>query len=268
MGNKKQLSPEEILELETPYFEWQAYMGTTKHMGGLETTKELIELCHIDEDTYVLDVGCGVGATLCYIAKKYGCNVVGIDLSARMIDQSTERARGKGVEDRIELKVADAQNLPFEDALFDVVMSESVATFIRDKRRVISEYARVAKPGGYVGLNEEFWIETPPAQMVEGVRHIWDIKPDIPTCDGWMGLLEGAGLSDIVVRTYKFNTLRESSQIRRYGFQDIWRMLYRTLGLYIKHPSFRAYMARRRLPKNFFEYLGYGIFVGRRGDAE
>lgn len=66
---RDELSPEEILELETPYFELQTYVGTTKHMGGLETTRELIELCHINKGKYVLDVGCGTGATPCYIAK-------------------------------------------------------------------------------------------------------------------------------------------------------------------------------------------------------
>ena len=265
MENKKQPLLAETSDPKVTYFELQAFIGTTKHMGGFETTRELIELCHINKDTYVLDVGCGVGATACYLAKRYGCSVVGVDIRESMIARSSERAKKEGIEDRVEFRVADAQNLPFEDALFDVVICESVVTFIKDKQKAVSEYARVAKPGGYVGLNEERWIEIPPAQLVERVRHIWDIKPDIPTFEGWMGLLQGAGLSDIVVRTYRFNVRRESSQIKRYGFQDMWRMFYRTLFLYIKNPAFRKYMAeRQRLPKDTFRYLGYAIFVGRR----
>jgi ubiquinone/menaquinone biosynthesis C-methylase UbiE len=262
MKSKKQL-PQGIPELS--YFELQAYIGTTKHLGGFETTKTLIELCHIGKDTYVLEVGCGVGATACYLAKKYGCNVVGVDLHKSMIARSNERAQREGVEDRVEFRVADAQTLPFDDAHFDVVIGESVATFIEDKERVVSEYARVTAPGGYVGLNEELWIETPPAQLVEQVRLIWDIKPDIPTLEGWMGFLENAGLRDIVVRTYEFDTRREATQVQRYRFQDMWRMFYRTLFLYVKNPDFRKYMAgRHRLPKDIFRYLGYAIFVGRR----
>jgi len=261
MGNKKT----EMADPEISYFELQAYVGTTKHMGGFETTKALIELCHIGKDTYLLEIGCGVGATACYLAKKYGCRVVGVDLRESMIARSNERAQKEGVADHVEFRVADAQDLPFEDARFDVVISESVLTFIKDKQRVVSECARVTKPGGYVGLNEELWIETPPVSMVEHVRHIWDIKPDIPTFEGWMGLLEGAGLRDVLVRTYKFSARRESSQIQRYRFHDMWRMFYRTLFLYVKNPTFRKYMAERRyLPKDLFEYLGYAIFVGRK----
>jgi arsenite methyltransferase len=261
MENKKP----EMSDPELSYFELQAYIGTTKHMGGFETTKALIELCHIGQDTYVLEIGCGVGATACYLAKRYGCNVVGVDIRESMIARSNERARKQGVVDRVEFRVADAQHLLFEDALFDVVISESVLTFIKDKQGVVSECVRVTRPGGYVGLNEELWLKTPPASLVERVRRIWDIKPDIPTLEDWVGFLDNAGLRDVVVQTYKFDARRESTQVQRYHLQDMWRMFYRTLLLYVKNPAFRKYMAERRhLPKGLFEYLGHAIFVGRR----
>ena len=247
------------------YFGLQAYVGTTKHMGGLESTKVLIELCPIGQDTSVLEVGCGVGATACYLAKEYGCQVIGVDFSKAMIVRSNERAQKEGVIDRVRFRVADVQYLPFEDTFFDIVIGESVLTFVHDKPRAVSECARVTKLGGYVALNEELWIETPSIQMVERIRHIWDIKPDIPTTEGWMGLLESVGLKDIDVRTYKFDTRREASQVKRYDFQDMWRMFYRSLYLYIINPDFRKYMAERnRLPKDIFRYLGYAVFVGRK----
>lgn len=105
----------------------------------------------------------------------------------------------------------------------------------------------------------------PPARMVDRVGQIWDIKPDIPTLEGWIELLESAGLRDILVQTYKFDVRREATQVQRYDFQDRWRMLYRMLFLYIKNPAFREYMAERRYPpKDLFEHLGYALFVGRR----
>ena len=96
---RDELSPEEVSALELSYFGLQAYWGVTKHMGGLKATRELIELCHIDEGKYVLDVGCGIGITPCYLAKRYGCRVVGVDISQKMVDRSKERAKREGVED-------------------------------------------------------------------------------------------------------------------------------------------------------------------------
>jgi arsenite methyltransferase len=248
------------------YFGLQAYIGTTKHMGGFETTKELIELCHIDRDTYVLDVGCGAGATACYLAKAHGCWVVGVDLRESMVALARERARREGVEDRVEFRAADAQDLPFEDGPFDAVLCESVATFVEDRPQVARELVRVARPGGYVGLNEEIWLKTPPpAELVTFVKRTWDVEPSVPTAEGWVAILESAGLRDVVARIYAFDARRESSQLKRYRPRDMLRMLYRTLTLYLRNPDFREYMkGRQRIPKNLFEYWGYALLVGRR----
>jgi ubiquinone/menaquinone biosynthesis C-methylase UbiE len=267
MRNRKQLSQEKTLEPEISYFGLQAYWGATKHMGGLKATKELIESCHIKKDTYVLDVGCGVGVTSCYLAKNYGCKVVGVDISEMMIYRANERRKREHVEDRVEFRVADVQNLPFENDIFDVVISESVITFVKDKQRAVNECVRVTKPGGYIGLNEETWMKMPPQEIVEYYYRTWDIKAETLTSDNWKELLRKSGLKDIVVRTYKFkSSLNEYIDELRFYIKDYPGMLYRALFLYIKSPAFRKYTKGRytSLPKNFFEYLGYGIYVGRK----
>ncbi len=265
MKNKKQSPQKEISEPELSYFGLQAYVGDTKHAGGLKVTRALIELCHINNGKYVLDVGCGVGRTPCYLAKRHDCKVVGVDISERMIDWSKERAKREGVGNRVEFRVADVQNLPFRDALFDAVIGESITTLLEDKQRGVSEYVRVTKPGGYVGLNEMTWIKTPPpAELVEYLFRTTGAKME--TSDGWKGLLEGSGLRDIVVRTYKINLLREYIyRIRQLGLKDFSSILYRIFSLYIRSSAFRRYMRERPpAPKNIYEYWGYGIYVGRK----
>jgi len=252
-------------EPEISYFELQAYVGTTKHMGGFETTKELIELCHVDGDTYVLDAGCGAGATASYLAKAYGCRVVGVDLREAMVTLSTERARKQGVIDHVEFRVADAQELPFDDGTFDVILCESVATFIEDKQRVVEELARVVKQGGYVGLNEEIWLKPPTPEVADHVKRMWPVKPNVPTAGGWEALLKNAGLQDVFIKAYKVDARREATQVKRYALGDVFRMFWRALVLYVKSAEFRAYMKKqRRFPKDVFEYLGYVVLVGRR----
>lgn len=261
-------SPVEISELELTYFGLQAYWGATKHRGGLKATRELIELCRIDNGKYVLAVGCGVGVTPCYIAKRHGCRVVGVDISEMMIARSKERARREGVEDRVEFRVADAQDLPFEDDLFDAVICESVNAFVEDRERAVGEYVRVTKPRGYVGLNEVTWIKAPPpTELVEYLYRTTGAEGE--TSDVWEGLLEGSGLRDMVVRTYEINTIREFIYgFRQIGSKDFLRALSRFLALYIVSSAFRRYIKELYPdPKNFkkfFEYLRYGIYAGRK----
>lgn len=257
--------PTRASDVEASYFELQAYTGATKHGGGLGTTRELVKLCHIGTGSYVLDAGCGTGATPCYLAKEVGCRVLAVDLREGMIARARERTQKERVADRVEFRVADARDLPFEDAGFDAALCESVATFVVDKQQVVHELTRVIKPGGYVGLNEEIWIDTPPASLVEEVKRVFSVEPDVPTAGDWQEMLEAAGLRDIVVSPHRFTSRGESSQLKRYRLQDMVAMFYRTLGLYLKNPAFRDYMReRRRLPKDAFKYLGYGLFVGRK----
>ena len=258
------------MESQPAFFDFAAEVGLTKHMGGVDATDALVEMCHIGEGSYVLDVGSGVGVTPCYLAKRYGCRVVGVDISERMVERSRERARREKVAGAVEFRVADAQALPFGDAVFDAVITESVTAFPEDKRKAVGEYVRVTRPGGYVGLNESVWRKAPPPPEVEAwVSQDVGASAQPLTADAWAGLLEGAGLTEITVRTYAIDARDEARGIlRRYGLGGTLRVLWRMLALYAKSPAYRRFVRGTRqggvMPQNLAEYFGYGLFVGRK----
>lgn len=257
-------------EAQPSFFDFAAEVGLTKHIGGIEATDLLVELCHIDEHKYVLDVGCGAGVTPVYIAKKYGSRVVGVDILPMMVERSMERANKEQVTDRTEFRVADAQDLPFDDDTFDAVITESVTAFPEDKQRAVNEYARVTKPGGYVGLNESTWLKVPPPpDVLEWVSQDvgFTVKPQ--TQEAWVGLLEGAGMEEIVVKIYNVDVKDETKGIvQRYGLGGMLKVQLRILRLYLRSSAYRDFLkgVRQRglTPANLNEYFGYGIFVGRK----
>jgi arsenite methyltransferase len=248
------------------YFEIQALMGTTKHMGGLEATRELIAICRIQEGQTILDVGCGVGATAVYLVKEVGCRVAAVDIRESMVSQAKRRAKREGLGGQLEFQVASAISLPFGSSIFEVVLCESVLTFVREKERAICEMARVIRPGGCLGLNEETWLKSPPPQeLVDFTRRTWDIGSPIPSLEGWTELMQSCGLRDIAAHPHPFSAARESSQFRRYRVGDFIHMITQILRLYLTSPDFRQYMSgRTSSPKNLFEYLGYGLYVSRK----
>jgi arsenite methyltransferase len=261
MKSKNQSAPEK------PYFEVQAYWGMTKHMGGLKATEQFVDLCHITHDKYVLVVGCGVGVTPCYLAKKYGCWVVGVDLSPKMVERSKERAKREDVDDRIEFRVADAQNLPFKDATFDAIICESVNAFIDDKPKAISEYVRVIKPGGYLGLNEVTWLKAPPQELAAYLYRV--MGAEFLSSDSWKGLLVDSGLGEIVVRVNKTNALSQwTSEVRQFEISDFIKAWSRYFYLLFKSPAARRFTKEAlSFPKSIFslfQYFGYGLYAGRK----
>ena len=145
------------------FLDMQAYVGITKHIGGLPATRALLALCHVDDAREILEVGCGIGVGPAHAARTYDCRVVGVDISERMVEWSRRRAREEGVQDRIEFRVADVLALPFEADRFDATLCESVLAFVADKEQAVRELVRVTKPGGYVGLNEAFLVTESPS---------------------------------------------------------------------------------------------------------
>jgi arsenite methyltransferase len=243
------------MEPEISYFELQAYMGTTKHLGGLDSTRELISRCQISADTRVLDAGCGVGATACYLVKTYGCRVAGVDLRESMVERARERAQREEVAGQANFRTADVRDL----------LCESVATFVEDKQQVVDELVRVVKAGGRVGLNEQIWLQPPTEEMRQFARKTWDITAEIPTQEDWERMLTVAGVGELDVRVCRYDPRREASQVKRYRARELWLMFWRTAGLFVKSASFRAYMAKReRVPKGFFDHLAYVTTVGTR----
>jgi ubiquinone/menaquinone biosynthesis C-methylase UbiE len=105
----------------------------------------------------------------CARAERIGCQVVGIDLSPRMVVWAKQRAKSEHVTNRVEFRVADAQKLPFEDARFDAVIPESVLSFVPGKSKALREFIRVTKSGGYVALNESCWLSM--ASLLAGRRN-------------------------------------------------------------------------------------------------
>jgi SAM-dependent methyltransferase len=109
----------------------------------------LVRACGIGPDMSVLDVAAGTG-NASIPAAKTGARVTASDLTPELFDAGRRRAEGEGVE--LDWVEADAENLPFEDASFDVVMSSIGAMFAPHHQDVADEMVRVCRPGGTIGM--------------------------------------------------------------------------------------------------------------------
>lgn len=248
------------------YFEFLANLGLTKHLGSMEATRKLIEQCRIDGARHVLDVGCGVGATPCYLAKKVGCRVTGVDLLEKMIAQSQERARQERVEGRATFVVADARKLPFEDGRFDAVVAESVNVFFDDKQEAVREYVRVTKPGGYVGITEMTWLRPVAPEVKAYYKRV--VHADALAAQGWIALLEEAGLQDVVGDAHPVDIPQEGKgRFERYGCRGIMKVMLKTLTVFFQDRASREFLkdVTGSLPKDLVGDMGYGVYAGQKG---
>ncbi|THE64780.1 class I SAM-dependent methyltransferase [Salinadaptatus halalkaliphilus] len=123
----------------------------------------------------VLDLGCGTG-TVSLLLAELGHEVTGVDLSPGMLERARRKAQAR---DRaVELRVGDAEALPFAENAFDVVTARHLIWTLPNPERAIAEWRRVVRPGGRLLLVEGYWDFD---DAWEGYR---EIRDDLPLYDG------------------------------------------------------------------------------------
>lgn len=105
-------------------------------------------------DKRVLEVGCGIGGGLNFLSRLTGgAEMSGVDISKAAIERANGRySRG----DKLSYTVGDAESLPFDDGVFDVVVNVESSHSYPSVNRFFGEVARVLKPGGYLSLVDAF----------------------------------------------------------------------------------------------------------------
>ena len=124
------------------------------HGRGIEATEDMAGRLEVSETDHVLDVGSGLGGPARYFARRFGCRVSGIDLTAEFCDVARHLNARLGLEGRVSFEPGDALAMPFGDAAFDGAYSMNVSMNIADKRALHREIHRVLEPGGWLVLSE------------------------------------------------------------------------------------------------------------------
>ena len=126
-----------------------------KHFAPLETVTtpaaaRLVRFAGISPGTRVLDVGCGTGV-IAITAARLGACVEAIDLTPQLLERARENARIARVD--IEFREADAEDLPFRDGEFDIVVSQFAHMFAPRPEVAIAQMLRVLRPGGTISFS-------------------------------------------------------------------------------------------------------------------
>jgi ubiquinone/menaquinone biosynthesis C-methylase UbiE len=122
-----------------------AVVGTTLQIVG----ESLCEAIDLRSNQRVLDVAAGNGNATLAAARRFA-DVTSTDYVGTLLDQGKKRADAEGFP--VTFQQADAENLPFPDATFDVVLSTYGVMFTPDQAKAATEMLRVCKPGGKIGL--------------------------------------------------------------------------------------------------------------------
>jgi len=169
-------------------------LGDSFHPGGLELTERLGVLLDLGPGRRVLDVACGAGASAIFLARRFGCAVVGVDYGVDVIRAATLAAATAGVAELAQFTQGDAERLDAADGAFDAVICECAFCTFPDKRAAAAEFARVLRPGGRVGMSDLTRAGDIPSEL-QGLLAWIACIADAQPLDTYARYLEDAGLT-------------------------------------------------------------------------
>ena len=160
----------------------------------------------------VLDLGSGAGMDAFLAAHEVGPTgrVIGVDMTAEMVERARENARKVGVSN-VEFRLGEIEHLPVADASVDVIISNCVINLSPDKEAVFAEALRVLKPGGRLVVSD--LVLTAP--IPDDVRH---------SVEAYVGCVAGAAMRDEYLWMIGAAGFRDIQVVeeRSYGDADVF----------------------------------------------
>jgi ubiquinone/menaquinone biosynthesis C-methylase UbiE len=238
-------------------------LGDSFHPGGQRLTARLGERLGLGSGVRVLDVGSGKGESAIFLARQFGCQVVGVDFGSRNVRDANSNAAAAQVAHLVSFVEGDAERLDFPDAVFDAVICECAFCTFPGKRAAASEFARVLRPGGRLGMSD-LTRSGPLPQELEGLLAWIACIADARPVEEYAGYLEAEGFDVKTIEPHN-NALAEMArdvQGRLLGIE----LMVRLKKLDLPGADFEQAKQLARTAANAIHQglLGYSLIVAQR----
>jgi SAM-dependent methyltransferase len=168
--------------------------------GGEALYRSILRLLDLSESSEFLLVPCGRGRSTLFLAGSTGAAGAGADPDAELIAVASDRAKSEGLSGQVHFEQAPLDELPYQDAVFDMVLGEIELGAVRDPEAAVRELARVTKPGGTVVMVQLVWLRALPAERREDLVERLGIRPLMLV--EWKQMLREAGVADLHVEDW------------------------------------------------------------------
>ncbi|MGH7358205.1 MAG: class I SAM-dependent methyltransferase [Candidatus Rokuibacteriota bacterium] len=124
------------------------------HARGAAATAELADRLPIEAGQHIVDIGCGLGGPARYMAKRFHCNVSGVDITGPFVEAANKLTALLRMEREVTIEHGDGQRLPYPESSCDGAYTQHVTMNVANRPAFFAEAFRVLKPGAFFALTE------------------------------------------------------------------------------------------------------------------
>jgi sarcosine/dimethylglycine N-methyltransferase len=161
----------------------------------------------------VLDLGAGYGGSMRFLADRFGCRCVALNLSEVENERNRQFNRERGLADRIEVVDGDFAALDFADGSFDVVWSQDAILHSGERERVCAEAARVLRPGGRLIFTDPMQADGVATERLQPIYDRIHLE-SLASPSFYRQTLAGLGMEEVLFEDHSDQLPRHYSRVR------------------------------------------------------
>ena len=195
-----------------------------------------ITLASLEPGQTVLDLGSGAGLDCFFAAKKVGetGHVIGVDMTPEMIERATSSAKRLNIQN-VEFRQGYLEELPVENDIVDVIISNCVINLSPDKSKVFTEAFRVLKPGGKLAVSD-IVTDGPLPEPIKRSLSAWaGCVAGAVQAEEYVGMMKSVGFTDISIVPVFFDKetvdsaiddMKDMIELKTISRDDVYKAVY------------------------------------------
>lgn len=244
----------------------------THDAAVINMNKVLAKKVKINSNDVVLDAGCGIGGSAIWLAKTFGCKVIGITLSEKQAFRAKELSKRNNVEDLAHFFIRDFTNTKFPNYSFDVVWAIESVCHAKNKKDFLAEAHRILKKGGRLIVADGFLKKENLTHVEKNYMDKWLdgwAVPNLASISEFDNYTKKLGFKNIKFADITKNAMPSSIHLYVAGF------LGYPLGKFLELISIRTKLQTKNMIAAYNQYnqyitlkeglWAYGVFNAEKG---
>lgn len=194
----------------SPIFTRDLKYAQSKWIYGTRIVYALAEHLNPLPNSSIIDLGSGFGKTALHLARKYRCNVIGVEFSSLLVKQAETKTSEEHMEKKVRFTSTDSASPKLPEGTFDSALVESALSFTKEKQELTTLLSSAVRKGGRIAILELTYAYPSNAdESNAALKHFFGVEAEFLHAESWMRIFEQHNLKVLETSTHRLSLTRK-----------------------------------------------------------